>query len=97
MRERAFCGLRASICRNIEEIGETGIIPRQVHRADERLLPGTVVTRTYSDIDHRLLARDVDDFEYEGNPFLSLTAIAQEIINSNWSEPAFFDLKSGRR
>ncbi|WP_234744869.1 DUF2924 domain-containing protein [Burkholderia sp. WTPI3] len=97
MQERAFGGLRTSLRRKLEEIGETGIMPRQVHRAGERLLPGTVITRTYNDIDHRVLVRGINDFEYQGIRFRSLTAIAREITGSNWSGPAFFGLKSGRR
>ncbi|KVG09864.1 DUF2924 domain-containing protein [Burkholderia thailandensis] len=97
MQERAFGGLRVSLRRKFEEIGETGIMPRQVHRAGERLLPGTVITRTYNDIDHRVLVRGINDFEYQGMRFRSLTAIAREITGSNWSGPVFFGLKSGRR
>ncbi len=44
IQERALGGLKTSVRRKLEEIGETGILPRQLRRDANRLLPGTVLT-----------------------------------------------------
>ena len=95
IQERAFGGLKASLRKRLEDIGETGILPRQLRRDANRLLPGTVLTRIYDDIEHRVLVRGPGDFEYHGQRFKSLSAIARHITGSHWSGPVFFGLKSG--
>ena len=94
IQERAFGGLKGSVRRKLEEIGETGILPRQLRRDASRLLPGTVLTRIFDDVEHRVLVRGPNDFEYQGQRFKSLTAIARHITGTPWSGPAFFGLKT---
>ena len=36
------------------------------------------------------------DFEYQGRPYKSLSAIARAITGTQWSGPVFFGLKSSR-
>jgi len=36
-------------------------------------------------------------FEYQGNPYRSLSAIAREITGTNWNGPAFFGLRSKKQ
>lgn len=93
IQERAFGGLRASVRRRLEEIGETGILPKRLQRDADRLLPGTVLTRAYDDAEHRVLVRGPGHFEYQGQRFKSLSALARHITGSHWSGPAFFGLK----
>lgn len=57
IQERAFGGLKASVRRKLEDIGETGLLPSRLRREADRLLPGTVLTRVYDDIEHRVLVR----------------------------------------
>jgi hypothetical protein len=97
IQERAFGGLKASLRKRLEDIGETGILPRQLRRDGNRLLPGTVITRMYDDVEHRVLVRGPGDFEYHGQRFKSLSAIARHITGSHWSGPVFFGLKSGHK
>ena len=59
-----------------------------------RLLPGTILTRISDDVEHRVLVRGSHDFEYQGQRFKSLSAIAGHITGSHWSGPVFFGLKS---
>jgi len=41
-----------------------------------------------------VLVRGPNDFEYQGQRFKSLTAIARHITGTPWSGPAFFGLKT---
>lgn len=94
IQERAFGGLKPSLRKKLEDIGQTGILPSRLQREAHRLLPGTVLTRVYDDVEHRVLVRGAADFEYQGQRFKSLSAIAGRITGSHWSGPAFFGLKS---
>jgi len=94
IQERAFGGLKPSLRKKLEEVGETGILPKQLRGDAQRLLPGTILTRIYDDIEHRVLVRGTGDFEYQGQRFKSLSAIAGRITGAHWSGPAFFGLKS---
>lgn len=97
LQEMALGGLKPSTRRKLEDIGKTGILPKLMQKESDRLLPGTVLTRTYDDIDHHVLVRGVRDFEFRGQRFTSLTAIARVITGSNWSGPLFFGLKTGSK
>jgi len=94
IQECAFGALKPATRRKLEEIGETGILPRQLRREASRLLPGMVLTRIFDDVEHRVLVRGPHDFEYAGQRFKSLTAIARRITGTQWSGPAFFGLKT---
>ncbi len=63
IQERAFGGLKASVRRTLEEIGETGILPPRLPRDADRLLPGTVLTRVYDDGEHKVTVRGKRDVE----------------------------------
>lgn len=97
IQERAFGGLKPSTRRKLEQIGETGLLPSRLQRDADQLLPGTVLTRTYDDMEHRVLVRGVRDFEYQGQRFKSLSAVARTITGSSWSGPVFFGLKAPSR
>ena len=88
LQERAFGGLK------VESIGETGVLPKNLQREADRLLPGTILTRIYDDVEHHVLVRGVRDFEYRGQRFTSLTAVARVITGCPWSGPLFFGLKT---
>ena len=94
IQERAFGGLKPSLRKKLEEVGETGILPKELRGDSQRLLPGTILTRIYDDVEHRVLVRGTGDFEYQGQRFKSLSAIAGHITGSHWSGPVFFGLKS---
>ena len=97
IQERAFGGLKASVRRKLEEIGETGILPPRLRRDADRLLPGTVLTRVYDDVEHKVTVRGMRDFEYRDQRFTSLTAVAKVITVSPGSGPMFFGLKTKKR
>lgn len=94
IQERAFGGLKPSLRKKLEEIGETGLLPKQLRGDAQRLLPGTVLTRVFDDVEHRVLVRAANDFEYQGKRFKSLSAVAKHITGTQWSGPLFFGLKA---
>ena len=94
IQERAYGGVKTSVRRRLEEIGKTGILPGKLRGEAGRLLPGTVLTRVYDDIEHRVLVRGSRDLEYDGKRFSSLSAVANAITGSHWSGPVFFGLKT---
>ena len=94
LQERAFGALKVSVRRKLESIGETGVLPKNLQREADRLLPGTILTRIYDDVEHHVLVRGVRDFEYRGQRFTSLTALAKVITGCPWSGPLFFGLKA---
>jgi len=94
MQEREFGALKGATRRKPEDIGETGILPQRLRRDADRLLPGTVLSRTFEDVEHRVLVRAMRDYEYNGQRFTSLSAVAHAITGTHWSGPLFFGLKT---
>jgi len=67
------------------------------HRDPRIPPPGSVITRTYGGASHRVTVR-YDGFEYEGDRFKSLSAIAKRITGTAWNGFTFFELvKTGTR
>jgi len=62
---------------------------------DGRLpMPGTVLTRDYKGQTIRVTVLD-KGFEYEGDVYRSLTAVAKAVTGSHWNGYLFFGLKEG--
>lgn len=97
IQEEAFGGLKRSTRKKLEEIGETGLLPKSLQSEASRLLPGTVLTRDFDDVEHKVIVLGPKDFEYRGQRFKSLTAVAKRITGCPWSGPAFFGLKTNAK
>lgn len=89
LQELAFGGLSEEsrlkllkLSRNINAIGQ-----------HSDLIPGTKICREWSGIIHQVEVLK-DCFEYQGQKFKSLSAIAQRITGTKWNGPKFFGLKS---
>lgn len=54
--------------------------------------PGTVFNREYQGKPHQVTALADGQYEFEGRPYRSLSAIAREITGIRWSGPTFFGL-----
>ncbi len=63
-------------------------------RAGE-LMPGTVLTRPYKGRTITVTVRD-DGFEFEGDVYRSLSAVAKAVTGSHWSGNLFFGITAGR-
>ena len=77
--------------RRIESLIEHG----KLHIRSKDYLPpvGTVLTRLYQDVEHRVVVEADGQYEYEGRRYGSLSIIAREITGTRWSGPLFFGLK----
>lgn len=57
-----------------------------------KLVPGTRLRRDFQGKTYEVTVLSDGNFEYEGRPFTSLTAVAHEITQLKWSGPSFFGL-----
>jgi len=78
--------------RRIKALMETGKA-RKLDR-DIRLMPGTVLTREYQGVEHRVAVAQDGQYEFEGRRYPSLSMIAREITGTRWSGPLFFGVKA---
>ena len=78
--------------RRIKSLMETGKA-RKLDR-DIRLVPGTVLTREYQGVEHRVAVTQDGQYEFEGRRYPSLSMIAREITGTRWSGPLFFGVKA---
>ena len=99
IQKLAYGGLKPETVRRLEKLGEEldgGRIEVRKRPANDRPISGTRLIREYQGVEHCVTVRD-DDFEYQGRPYKSLSAIARAITGTPWSGPVFFGLKGGRR
>ena len=99
IQELAYGGLKPETVRRLEKLGEEldgGSKPKRQTRADTRPISGTWLIREYQGVEHCVTVRD-DDFEYQGRPYKSLSAIARAITGTQWNGVVFFGLKSSAR
>jgi len=64
-------------------------------KAPSTIKPGTWLSRTWHGEVHQLVVLD-KGYEFRGERFASLSAIACRITGAKWSGPRFFGLKSPR-
>ena len=99
IQELAYGGLKPETVRRLEKLGEEldgGRADVRKRPANDRPISGTRLIREYQGVEHCVTVRD-DDFEYQGRPYKSLSAIARAITGTPWSGPVFFGLKSSAR
>ena len=63
-------------------------------RSPGRPIAGTQLRREWKGIEHVVKVRE-HDFEYNGRPYKSLSAVARAITNTRWNGWLFFGLNSG--
>jgi hypothetical protein len=68
---------------------------RSKSRPDRLPIAGTRLVREWQGVQHCVTIRG-DDFEFQGRPYKSLSAIAREITGVRWNGWVFFGLKSHR-
>jgi len=99
IQELAYGGLKPETVRRLEKLGEEldgGRVDVRKRPANDWPISGTRLIRDYQGVEHCVTVRD-NDFEYQGRPYKSLSAIARAITGTQWNGLAFFGLKSGRR
>ena len=98
IQQQALGGIAPEVRKQLVEIGQS-----QSKMQDRRsttvvkIVPGTTLVREYSNREHRVMALPDGFFEYEGQAFKSLSAVARRIAGCLWSGPVFFGLKQTQR
>jgi hypothetical protein len=98
IQELAYGGLKPETVKRLEALGEQldgGRIDVRKRKADERPVSGTRLIREFQGIEHCVTVRD-NDYEYQGRPYKSLSAIARAITGTRWNGWKFFGLKNYR-
>ena len=99
IQELAYGGLKPETVRRLEKMGEEldgGRVDVRKRPANDRPISGTRLIRDYQGVEHCVTVRD-NDFEYQGRPYKSLSAIARAITGTQWNGVVFFGLRSSGR
>ena len=99
IQELAYGGLKPDTVRRLEKLGEEldgGRVDVRKRPANDRPISGTRLIRDYQGVEHCVTVRD-NDFEYQGRPYKSLSAIARAITGTQWNGVVFFGLRSSGR
>jgi hypothetical protein len=75
-----------------EQLDGGNVVLRRI-RADSRPLAGTRLIREWQGVQHVVTVR-INDFEFEGRPYQSLSAIARHITGTRWNGWTFFGLRA---
>lgn len=93
LQEEVFGGLAPETKQRLEAIGaKHSKIKLRAKPREFNFAPGTVILREWGEREHRVTVTAEGLFEYEGNTFKSLTAVARHITGTHWSGPLFFGL-----
>lgn len=60
----------------------------------DELLPGMILHRNYQDRNIQVLVLENGNFEWEGQFYKSLSAVARSVTGTRWSGPKFFGLRN---
>ena len=96
IQELTYGGLKPQTLNRLRELGEAldgGDVTRRRQPAKDRPIAGTRLIREYQGVEHCVTVRDAD-FEYQGRPYKSLSAIARVITNTRWNGLVFFGIKN---
>ena len=91
LQEQSYGGTGRALQRRLQTL--TGEREKRGASSDlgAALKTGTTLVRQWRGHTHAVLVRD-DGFEYEGQPYRSLSVIAKRITGAHWSGPRFFGL-----
>jgi hypothetical protein len=99
IQELAYGGPSAETLKRLRELGEDldgGDPVRRRQSANSRPVAGTRLVREYQGVEHCVTVRD-EDFEYQGRPYKSLSAIARAITSTRWNGRVFFGVARATR
>jgi hypothetical protein len=96
VQELHFGGLSDRARRKLDALADQ-LEPKAARRRDPgRPIAGTQLRREWKGIEHVVTVRE-HDFEYDGRPYKSLSAIARDITQVRWNGWLFFGLRSSGR
>lgn len=98
IQELAYGGLKPETINQLRALGEQ-VDGRRItvrkRKVNDRPIAGTRLIREYQGVDHCVTVRR-EDFDYQGRPYKSLSAIARAITGTRWNGLVFFGLKNLR-
>ena len=98
IQELAYGGLKPETIERLEALGQQldggNMVLRRI-RAEEKPISGTRLIREWQGVEHCVTVRD-NDYEYQGRPYQSLSAVARAITSTRWNGWVFFGLKNQR-
>ena len=94
IQELAYGGLKPETVERLDALADAieGKLSRR-RRIESRPISGTRLIREWKGIEHHVTVRD-EDFEYQGRPYQSLSAIARAITGTRWNGLVFFGLRN---
>jgi hypothetical protein len=95
IQELAYGGLKPQTAERLEALGEALEKGSARRRDDARPIAGTRLIREFQGVQHCVTVR-LEDFEYQGRPYKSLSAVARAITGTRWNGLVFFGLKNQR-
>jgi hypothetical protein len=97
IQELAYGGLSEATLERLDALADEldGKAPRRRTALDIRPIAGTRLIRDWKGVEHCVTVRR-EDFEYQGRPYKSLSAIARHITGTRWNGLVFFGLKKTR-
>jgi hypothetical protein len=96
LQENALGGLAPAQRRRLADLAaRLERDPKTALSVPLRIKPGTRLIRAWSGERHQVTVLE-HGFEYRGERYRSLSAIARSITGASWSGPAFFGLKTRR-
>lgn len=100
LQELSVGGLSRETEKRLQSIGEQldggNVVVRRT-RTDRKPIAGTRLVREFRGIEHSVLVTK-EGYEYRGQPFKSLSAVARAITGTRWNGWIFFGLvRTGER
>ena len=98
IQELAYGGLKKETVERLRVLGKqyNGKPGEKLRGRSQRLpIAGTRLIRHWQGTEHSVTVRG-SDFEYQGRPYKSLSAIARQITSVRWNGWVFFGLKNHR-
>ena len=98
IQELAYGGLKPETIERLEALGQQldgGNMVLRRTRAEEKPISGTRLIREWQGVERCVTVRD-HDYEYQGRPYKSLSAVARAITGTRWNGPLFFGLRAPR-
>ena len=97
LQVRAYGGLPPDVRRRLAKLHKAFIIdPNYTPQANQRLKPGTILTREWKGVIHQVSILS-EGFEYSGEHYPSLSEVSLRITGTKRSGPAFFGLRKPGR
>jgi DUF2924 family protein len=97
IQELAYGGLKPETIERLDALADEleGNASTRRRQTQTRPIAGTRLIREWKGVEHCVTVR-LDDFEYQGRPYQSLSAVARLITGTRWNGLVFFGLKNSR-